>query len=58
MKWRHFGYLLTEAYSQLKRENARLRQERLVETRISAALKEQVQKLKALLRIHNSHDCQ
>ncbi len=52
-KWREFGYLLTESYDQLKQRHAAAVAETQRSQQIVFALKEQVEKLKALLK-HSS----
>ena len=54
-KWREFGYLLTESYDQLKRKYNTDIVDAGKNKQITAALKEQINKLKALLK-HSSNE--
>jgi hypothetical protein len=49
-KWREFGYLLAESYDQLKKNVANERSQHVQDAEIVRALKEQVTKLKTLLK--------
>jgi predicted RNase H-like nuclease (RuvC/YqgF family) len=49
-KWKKFGYLMAESYDELKKENEKLKQERDKDRKIMHALKDQVDKLKLIIK--------
>jgi hypothetical protein len=49
-KWKKFGYLMAESYDELKKENEKIKQERDKDRKIMMALKDQVDKLKQIIR--------
>ena len=56
-KWKEFGYLLAESYDQLKKNFANEVSEKSKQIQIISALKEQVSKLKDLLK-HSQSECE
>lgn len=49
-KWKKFGYLMAESYDELKKENEKVKQEREKDRKIVLALKDQVDKLKLIIK--------
>jgi len=49
-KWKKFGYLMAESYDELKKENEKIKQEREKDRKIMVALKDQVDKLRQIIR--------
>jgi hypothetical protein len=49
-KWKKFGYLMAESYDELKKENEKLKHEREKDRKIVHALKDQVDKLKLIIK--------
>jgi len=54
-KWREFGHLMAESYDQLKKKHAAIASDSNKNKQIVEALKEQINKLKALLK-HSSNE--
>ncbi len=52
-KWKKFGYLMAESYDELKKENEKLKHEREKDRKIVHALKDQVDKLKMIIKARN-----
>jgi predicted DNA-binding ArsR family transcriptional regulator len=49
-KWKKFGYLMAESYDELKKENEKIKQEMEKDKNIIFALKDQVDKLRQIIR--------
>jgi molybdopterin converting factor small subunit len=55
-KWKKFGYLMAESYDELKKENEKIKIEREKDKKIMVALKEQVDKLRQIIRATRGGD--
>ncbi len=55
-KWKKFGYLMAESYDELKKENEKIKQEREKDRKIVHALKDQVDKLKLIIKAKKVDD--
>jgi hypothetical protein len=55
-KWKKFGYLMAESYDELKKENEKIKQEREKDRKIVHALKDQVDKLKLIIKARRTDE--